>query len=159
MRSLSWMETNSFFGGRLHLGDELQRELKCARDCDHMCIESSFGPMCACRDGFRLYDDMRTCVLTEGKWIEFRRSDHIQSRLEFFALLHWRLNEWVLMEHTKTKMILGFKLLTEFIFKLEFSMLQKLHFCEILLNNGTVDYCDKGVTNLQDCIYYKTWSS
>ena len=46
---------------------ELERELKCARDCDHMCIESSFGPMCACREGFRLYDDMRTCVLTEGK--------------------------------------------------------------------------------------------
>lgn len=23
--------------------------------------------MCACREGFRLYDDMRTCVLTEGK--------------------------------------------------------------------------------------------
>lgn len=44
---------------------ELERELKCARDCDHMCIESSFGPMCACREGFRLYDDMRTCVLTE----------------------------------------------------------------------------------------------
>lgn len=46
-------------------GNELEQELECARDCDHLCIASSFGPMCACREGFRLYDDMRTCVLTE----------------------------------------------------------------------------------------------
>jgi hypothetical protein len=30
-----------------------------------MCIESNYGPVCACREGFRLYDDLRTCVLTE----------------------------------------------------------------------------------------------
>jgi len=53
------------YKGHTAKGDELEQELKCARDCDHMCIASSFGPMCACREGFRLYDDMRTCVLTE----------------------------------------------------------------------------------------------
>ena len=46
---------------------ELVEEVICPRECDHMCIESNYGPVCACRDGFRLYDDLRTCVLTEGK--------------------------------------------------------------------------------------------
>ena len=46
---------------------ELVEEIICPRECDHMCIESNYGPVCACREGFRLYDDLRTCVLTEGK--------------------------------------------------------------------------------------------
>ena len=47
---------------------ELVEEIICPRECDHMCIESNYGPVCACREGFRLYDDLRTCVLTEGKF-------------------------------------------------------------------------------------------
>ena len=47
---------------------ELVEEIICPRECDHMCIESNYGPVCACREGFRLYDDLRTCVLTEGKY-------------------------------------------------------------------------------------------
>ena len=48
---------------------ELVEEIICPRECDHMCIESNYGPVCACREGFRLYDDLRTCVLTEGKYL------------------------------------------------------------------------------------------
>jgi len=47
------------------LDKELVEEIICPRECDHMCIESNYGPVCACREGFRLYDDLRTCVLTE----------------------------------------------------------------------------------------------
>ena len=45
---------------------ELDIEIECPRECDHMCILSNYGPVCACREGYRLYDDLRTCVLTEG---------------------------------------------------------------------------------------------
>lgn len=44
---------------------ELDIEIECPRECDHMCILSNYGPVCACREGYRLYDDLRTCVLTE----------------------------------------------------------------------------------------------
>ena len=54
---------------------ELVEEIICPRECDHMCIESNYGPVCACREGFRLYDDLRTCVLTEGNF-PFSNSIH-----------------------------------------------------------------------------------
>lgn len=38
---------------------------RCPRECDHVCILKSNGPICSCRAGFRLYDDLKTCVLTE----------------------------------------------------------------------------------------------
>lgn len=38
---------------------------QCPRECDHVCIMKSSGPICSCRPGFRLYDDLKTCVLTE----------------------------------------------------------------------------------------------
>ena len=53
---------------------ELVEEIICPRECDHMCIESNYGPVCACREGFRLYDDLRTCVLTEGKYLSLSTS-------------------------------------------------------------------------------------
>merc|ERR1712228_515573 len=37
----------------------------CPRECDHFCILKSNGPICSCKPGFRLYDDLKTCVLTE----------------------------------------------------------------------------------------------
>lgn len=51
--------------GYTGLEKELMEEVICPRECDHMCIESNYGPVCSCRDGFRLYDDLKTCVLTE----------------------------------------------------------------------------------------------
>ena len=38
---------------------------ECPRECDHFCILKSNGPICSCKPGFRLYDDLKTCVLTE----------------------------------------------------------------------------------------------
>jgi hypothetical protein len=38
---------------------------QCPRECDHFCILKSNGPICSCKPGFRLYDDLKTCVLTE----------------------------------------------------------------------------------------------
>ncbi|CAG5081632.1 Oidioi.mRNA.OKI2018_I69.PAR.g9928.t1.cds [Oikopleura dioica] len=40
-------------------------EVNCPRECDHFCVLKSTGPSCSCRSGFRLYDDLKTCVLTE----------------------------------------------------------------------------------------------
>jgi len=41
-------------------------EPQCPRECDHICVLSGTGTMCACRPGFRLYDDLKTCVMTEA---------------------------------------------------------------------------------------------
>lgn len=42
-----------------------EKGLECPRECDQFCVQSNYGPVCSCRAGYRLYDDLKTCVLTE----------------------------------------------------------------------------------------------
>ncbi|CBY11125.1 unnamed protein product [Oikopleura dioica] len=55
----------SFSFNRFCLDFSAAGAVSCPRECDHFCVLKSTGPSCSCRAGFRLYDDLKTCVLTE----------------------------------------------------------------------------------------------